>query len=102
MKLVRAMTEAIHFIKTDKEAAKTIIGKNLGITDPEGLERAYRDYSAVFPEVPYPTPEGVKTMLDDLAPRNPKAATADPRAFVDPSFVRELESSGFIKQLYRK
>jgi len=102
MKLGRAMTEAIHFLKTDKEAAKAIISKNLGITDPEGLERAYRDYSAVFPEVPYPTPEGVKTMLDDLAPRNPKAATADPKAFVDMSFVRELEASGFIKQLYRK
>ena len=102
MKLVRAMTEAIHFLKTDKEAAKAIISKNLGISDPEGLERAYRDYSAVFPEVPYPTPEGVKTMLDDLAPRNPKAATADPKAFVDMSFVRELEASGFIKQLYRK
>lgn len=75
---------------------------NLGIKDPEGLERAYRDYSSVFPEVPYPTPEGVKTLLDDLAPRNPKAAAADPRAFVDLSLVKELESSGFIKQLYKK
>ena len=102
MKLVRAMVEAIHFIKTDKEAAKAIIGKNLHISDPEGLERAYPDYSAVFPEVPYPHPEGVKTMLDDLAPRNPKAAAADPKAFVDMSLVKELEASGFIKQLYKK
>jgi ABC-type nitrate/sulfonate/bicarbonate transport system substrate-binding protein len=101
-KLVRAMTEALHFLKTEKEAAKAIFRKNLGISDPEGLEKAYRDYSAVFPEVPYPYPEGVKTMLDDLAPRNPKAAAADPKAFVDLSFVRELESSGFIKQLYKK
>ena len=102
LKLVRAMTEALHFLKTDKEAAKAIFRKNLGISDPEGLEKAYRDYSAVFPEVPYPYPDGVKTMLDDLAPRNPKAATADPKAFVDLSFVRELDSSGFIKQLYKK
>ncbi len=102
MKLVRAMTEALYFLKTDKEAAKAIFRKNLGISDPEGLEKAYRDYSAVFPEVPYPYPDGVKTMLDDLAPRNPKAATADPKAFVDMSFVRELDSSGFIKQLYKK
>ncbi|HWP57445.1 MAG TPA: ABC transporter substrate-binding protein [Candidatus Acidoferrales bacterium] len=101
-KLVRAMVEGIHFIKTEREAAKAIIGKNLHISDPEGLERAYRDYSAVFPEVPYPVPEGVKTMLDDLAPRNPKAAAADPKTFVDLSFVRELETSGFIKQLYKK
>ena len=101
-KLVRAMVEAIHIIKTEREYEKTLIKKNLGISDPEGLERAYKDYSNAFPEAPYPTPEGVKTMLDDLARQNPKAATADPTTFVDPSFVRELESSGFIKRLYKK
>jgi hypothetical protein len=101
-KLVRAMIEAIHIIKTEKEYAKGLFKKNLGIGDPEGLERAYKDYSSAFPEVPYPTPEGVKTMLDDLAPRDPRAAAADPKAFVDMSFVRELETSGFIKQLYKK
>jgi len=101
-KLVRAMTEAIHFLKTNKEGAKAIFTKNLGITNPEGLERAYKAYSNAFPEVPYPVPEGVKTLLDDLAPRNPKAAAADPKSFVDMSFVGELDSSGFIKQLYRR
>jgi len=101
-KLTRAMVEAIHIIKTEKEFAKGLFKKNLGIADPEGLERAYKDYSNAFPEVPYPTPDGVKTMLDDLAPRDPRAAAADPRAFVDPSFVRELDASGFIKQLYKE
>src|ERR1051325_2903690 len=102
LKLVRAMVEAIHIIKTDKEYAKTIFKKNLGINDPEGLERAYKDYSNAFPEFPYPNPEGVKTMLDDLAHTNPKAATADPKNYVDPSLVRELDTSRFIKQLYKK
>jgi NitT/TauT family transport system substrate-binding protein len=102
LKLARAMVEAIHIIKTEKEYAIGLIKKNLGVSDPEGLARAYQDYSNIFPEVPYPTPDGVKTMLDDLAPKNPKAATADPKAFVDPSLIRELDSSGFIKQLYKK
>lgn len=102
LKLARAMVEAIHIIKTEKEYAIGLIKKNLGVSDPEGLARAYKDYSNVFPEVPYPTPDGVKTMLDDLAPRNPKAAAADPKAFVDMSLVREIEASGFIKQLYRR
>ena len=102
MKLMRAMVQAIHILKTDKEYAKAIFKKNLGVSDPEGLERAYKDYTAVFPEVPYPTPDGVKTMLDDLAPRNPKAASADPKSFVDMNLVAELESSGFIKQLYKR
>lgn len=102
LKLVRAMVEAIHIIKTEKNYAKALFKKNLGVADPEGLERAYRDYSNAFPEIPYPSPEGVKTMLDDLAPRNPKAAAADPNTYVDMSLVRELETSGFIKQLYRR
>src|SRR5688572_27242168 len=102
LKLTRAMIEAIHIIKTEKEYAKALIKKNLGVTDPVGLENAYRDYSNIFPEVPYPTPDGVKTMLDDLAVKNPKAASADPRAFVDLSLVKEIEASGLIKKLYRR
>ncbi len=101
-KLARAMVEAIHIIKTEKEYAKGLFRKNLGVKDEAGLERAYKDYSNAFPEAPYPHPEGVKTLLDDLAPRNPKAAAADPKTFVDLSFIRELDTSGFIKQLYKK
>ena len=102
LKLARAMVEAIHIIKTEKEYAKALFKKNLGVSDPEGLDRAYRDYSNAFPEVPYPKPEGVKTMLDYLAKTNPKAGTVDSKAFVDLSLVAELEKSGFIKQLYKK
>jgi hypothetical protein len=98
-KVVRAITEAIHSAKNDKEGTKAIIGKYTKFTDPEGLERTYRNYTAVLMDVPYPDPVGIKTLLDDMAPRNAKAAAADPRIFVDPSFVQEMEASGFIKQL---
>ena len=102
LKLTTAMVEAIHYLKTDKEGAKALFRKNLGISDPEALERAYNAYIPIFNEAPYPTPEGVKTMLDDLARSNSKAAAADPNKFVDQSLVRELETSGFIKRLYKK
>ena len=42
LKFARAMVEAIHFNKTNKEEAKVIWGKYLRISDPEGLERAYQ------------------------------------------------------------
>ena len=101
-RLVRALTEAIHYIKVDKEGSKAVIAKFSRLTDPDGLERTYKKYASVLPETPYPDPAGIKTLLDDMAPRNPKAAAADPRTFVDQSFVQEMESSGFIKQLYKK
>ena len=102
LKFTRAMMEAIHFNKTNKEESKAIWGKYLRISDQEGLERAWQTYTAAYPENLLPTPEGVKTLLDDLAPRDPKAAAANPRLFVDPSLVQEVEATGFVKQLYKK
>jgi ABC-type nitrate/sulfonate/bicarbonate transport system substrate-binding protein len=102
LKFVRGITEAIHLIKADKEGTKAIIAKYTKLNDPEGLERTYRNYTSVLMDVPYPDPAGIKTLLDDMAPKNAKAAAADPKSFVDPSFVHELETSGFIKQLVKR
>jgi NitT/TauT family transport system substrate-binding protein len=101
-KFARAITEAIHYIKADKETTKAIIGKYTRFTDPEGLERTYKNYTAVLLDVPYADPAGIKTLLDDMAAKNPKAAAADPKSFVDQSFVQEMEASGFIKQLSKR
>jgi NitT/TauT family transport system substrate-binding protein len=101
-RFVRGITEAIHFIKHDKEATKAIIGKYTRFSDAEGLERTYRNHMGVLLDVPYADPIGIKTLLDDMAPRTPKAAAADPKSFVDASFVQEMETSGFIKQLQKK
>ena len=35
-RVVRPFTEAIHYIKTNKEETKALIGKNLKSNDPEG------------------------------------------------------------------
>ena len=102
LKFTRAMMQAVHYIKTEKESTKSIFSKNLRLNDPEGLERAYKDYSGIFPENLMPTTDGVKTMLDDLTPHNPKAASANPKSFVDSSLVDEVEASGFLKQLYKR
>ena len=101
-KVVQANTEAIHFIKTNREDSKAIFSKYLNLKDADGLERAVSAYAKILPEVPTPSPEGVKTLLDDLAARNPKARNADARQYVELSFVRDLESSGYIKRLYGK
>jgi len=102
LKLGRAMMESVHFIKTQREATKAIFAKNMRITDNESLERAYRDFAPLFPENLLPTPDGVKTLLDDLAPKNPKLVGADPKSFIDMSLVQEIEASGFVKQLYQR
>ena len=99
-KFTRAMIEAIHSFKRDKESTLKTISKYTRITDPESLDRTYQAFSKILPETPLPSPEGVKSFLDYLAPTRPEAAKANPKEFVDPSFVQEAQASGFIKQLY--
>jgi hypothetical protein len=53
-------------------------------------------------DVPYPDPAGIQTLLDDMAPKNAKAAAADAKSFVDPRFVEQMERSGFIKRLIKR
>ncbi|HZD39509.1 MAG TPA: ABC transporter substrate-binding protein, partial [Terriglobales bacterium] len=62
-KFARAITEAIHDIKIDKEGTKAILRKRLKISDPEGLDRTYKNYAAVLLDVPTPAPAGMKTLL---------------------------------------
>jgi len=40
-------------------------------------------------------------MLRELGARNPKAKAARPEEFVDLTFIKELDSSGFIARLYK-
>jgi nucleoid-associated protein YgaU len=40
-------------------------------------------------------------ILAELAAREPKAQTAKPEQFVDLSFIKELDASGFIDRLYK-
>lgn len=101
-RFVRATTEAIAIYKAEKERTKTVIGKYLRMTDADNFERTYNSFKPLFPEVPQPTPNGVKTLLDDLAAKNPKAAEINPKDLVDCSFIDEMERSGFITRLYRK
>ena len=101
-RFIKAMTEAIAFIKQERESTMQIIGKYLKVEDREALRRTWEEYKEVYPMVPMPTPEGVATALAEEAKKRPEAAKAAPAAFVDQSFVKELEASGFIAALYRR
>jgi hypothetical protein len=50
--------------------------------------------------VPYPSPSGIRTVLDSLVKENPKTKGADPSSFVDASILKSVEDSGFIRGLY--
>jgi NitT/TauT family transport system substrate-binding protein len=100
---VKSQVEAIHRLKTEREAGIKVLGKYLNIPDREVLERAYDDAitDEKFPPKQYPSLEGIKKILEPLAETDPKAKAAKPEDFVDMRFIKELDDSGFIDELYK-
>ncbi len=97
-----AQVEAIARMKNDKPYAVSVMGKYLRLTDQELLSEAYEIYVQKYlMKTPLPNPDAVRAVLDELAPRNPKASSEDPKKFFNDSFVRQLQSSGFIDGLYK-
>ncbi|HLN86269.1 MAG TPA: ABC transporter substrate-binding protein [Candidatus Limnocylindrales bacterium] len=99
---MRAYTEAIYFYKTHKEDVFKIMRKYSRVDDRKFLEEAWDWHAKFMPDAPYPPAEGYQLVLHDIAEKNPKAAQANVRDYIDTRFVKELEDSGFIKGLYRK
>lgn len=99
---LRAYTQAIHFYKTHKEDVFKIMRKYSRVDDRKFLEEAWDWHTKFMPEAPYPPAEGYQLVLQDMAEKNPKAAQANVKDYIDTRFVKELEDSGFIKGLYRK
>jgi NitT/TauT family transport system substrate-binding protein len=97
-----AQTEAIARAKRDKNLALKVMGKYLRTANPNALAEAYDiDVQKYMLRVPLTTTEAMKSVLDDLAGRIPKAKDAEPKRFFDDSFVRLMQSSGFIDALYK-
>jgi ABC-type nitrate/sulfonate/bicarbonate transport system substrate-binding protein len=100
---IKSQIEAVHRIKTDRDAGIKVLAKYLASPDKEILERTYDDISSdeKVPPKQYPSLEGIKNILEPLADNDAKAKAAKPEDFVDMRFVKELDESGFIDDLYK-
>jgi NitT/TauT family transport system substrate-binding protein len=99
---LKAFVEGIHYYKTHRDEALAILRKYLKDNAPEALEETYEAIGiALIPEKPYPTLRGIQIIIREMPGKESKASTAAPEEFVDLSFVKELDGSGFIDRLYK-
>src|ERR1044071_2669262 len=97
-----AEIEAIALMKKDRAFATKILRKYLRLDDPELLAETYDVQIAKYlMKVPLTTTEAVRSIMDELAERNPKAREQDPSKFFDDRFIRALDASGFMEAVYR-
>jgi NitT/TauT family transport system substrate-binding protein len=96
----RAYAQGFHRFKTDKAWAIEVWRKYLRTDDEELLSEVYDGYAPHFPSVPYVSESGVARLLEDLVVEDARVQGRPPTDWVDSRYVRELESSGFVQQLW--
>jgi len=100
--VLKSFVEGIHYAKTHRRDALAILAKYLKTDDADALQEAYEsELQALIPEKPYPTLKGIQTILREMGAKDANARSARPEQFVDNSFMKELDSSGFIDRLYK-
>jgi len=102
-KVVTALTESLAFIHgpSNKPIVLKSMMKNLRMTDPAAAENGYQDHLLTLNRKPYPSLEGLRNAQRLMALQNPKIATLKIEGLIDSRFVRKLDESGFIDELYR-
>ncbi len=97
---LKAVVESIKICREQPAQAQAIITKYTKATNPKLAEEAYTAFAPTWERVPFINREAVQALID--AQQNPKARIAKADDFMDNSFLREVEGSGFVDGLYKK
>jgi ABC-type nitrate/sulfonate/bicarbonate transport system substrate-binding protein len=100
-RFMRGYVKAISYFKTRQERTKKLLQRFSKIDDPARLDEAWSYFRDNILKVPNPSASGLQTVINAMAQTNPKAKSVKPEDLIEPRFVRELESSGYIESLYR-
>src|SRR5690242_7466586 len=94
----RASVEAIHYFKNNKPQSLAIL-KKYAKTDLSTLDSAYAYLKNAIPDMPYPTLDGMKTILAEMGRTRPEVLKYDAATMVDTSIVKAIDDEGFLKKL---
>jgi hypothetical protein len=99
-RFMRAYIEGAARGQRDKNFAVRAMAKVFRTDDRELLDESYDlIIKSNFVIPPHPSVPGIASLLKGLEPSNPKAKASRPEEHADGRIVRELEQSGFIKNL---
>ena len=101
IRFMKAYLEGIYVFKTNKDIALNVLKKYTRLDDLSLVQTSYEEMSQrLIRRVPHPDREGIQTIIDQLAKTRPQMKNLNPGDFIDPSILKEIEDSGFVKKLY--
>jgi NitT/TauT family transport system substrate-binding protein len=100
---LKATLEAIASMKKDPDGTKAVLAKYLlldPVKDAEALDDSYQTVVlAALSYPPFPSLEGIQTVIDYQLTANPAVGSITPDQVADPTILKDLEASGFIAGL---
>lgn len=101
IRFMKAYLEGIYVFKTNKDVALNVLKKYTRLDDLSLVQGAYDEMAQrLIRRVPYPDREGIQTIIDQLAKTRPQMKNLNPSDFIDPTILKEIDDSGFVKKLY--
>ena len=102
--LIMALIDGTHFFKTSKADTLKIIQKHcselLKMRSDEEWDCFYETQSETLEKAPYPSIEAIQNVFALAVKRNPEIKEYNPLALWDLHYVKEIDDSGYIRQLY--
>ena len=101
---LKTMIEAIAITldPANKELVTRLLVSNLRLPNPADAEESYLAVINSYERAPHTSLEGMKRLQLLLTQINPKIAEVRVENVIDSSFMNKLESSGYIKSVYKK
>jgi ABC-type nitrate/sulfonate/bicarbonate transport system substrate-binding protein len=98
---VKGVVDAIHLFKTRPDIVIPLLQQFLEIDERKPMEQLHAFYAPLFRAVPTPTFfDEMPGLCEGLSGQYPAASKLGIEDVADPSFVEELEASGYIEELY--
>lgn len=100
MNVMQGFVETIHLFKTRPDIVVPLLQRYVKIEDRKVAEDLYAFHVPVFQKVPQPAFPEMQALREFLVAKYPTAISLKESEIADPSFIDELERSGFIDRLY--
>ena len=101
LRYIKGLARGLSVYLKNKKFTMDVIAKYTRSNDLEKIEAGYEHYTKILLKKPYPAIGGVQLALEEIGERTPAAKSARPEQFVDNSFVKELDDSGYLDALYK-
>jgi NitT/TauT family transport system substrate-binding protein len=101
LRFLKAYIEGTKRLFTDRELGIRALRRYAGVSDRDMLATTHDLFTSRYiKKIPKINPKGVENSLSLIAENNPKAKGRKAEEFMDPSFMDELEATGFIKSVW--